>query len=159
MNAAANPIAEAVRASASGFFLIHGDGTATDTRSGLMWTVDDVTAKPVKHEAAMQACTDCRVGGHEDWRAPTVEELFLLADRTRELPAIDTEVFPSCEGGWYWSSTLDCASPSVYAWGVSFSYGASGYDYRANYYRVRAVRVASGQSSASLAVAGSGEGA
>ena len=131
-------------------FIVHGDGTATDMRTGLMWTVDDVTEDAVDHETAMKACADCRVGGHEDWRAPTVEELFLLADRTRELPAIDTEAFPSCTGGWYWSSTLDCASPSDYAWFVSFSNGGSGLGIRDNGFRVRAVRVASRQSSASL---------
>ena len=137
-----------------GHFLVNGDGTVTDTRTGLMWTQDDVTASPVKYEAAMQACAECHVGGYDDWRAPTVEELFLLADRTREYPAIDQEAFPACEGGWYWSSTLDCASPSGYAWLVSFGYGVSDYYSRGYNLRVRAVRVAASQFSASLASEG-----
>lgn len=146
-----NAVAAEATTARVGHFLVNGDSTVTDTSTGLMWTQGDVTEKPVKHEAAMQACVECRVGGFDDWRAPTVEELFLLADRTREYPAIDKEAFPSCDGGWYWSSTLDCSDPSGFACFVGFNLGISSYDFRGSNNRVRAVRVAASQFSASLA--------
>lgn len=110
-----------------------------DNRTGLIWST---TQKEVKHwrEAAGVAklITDA---GCNDWRLPTVEELFLLADRTRVNPAIDTAVFPDCESGWYWSSDTYASSPGVYAWSVDFYNGHALWDSQDYSGFVRAVRV------------------
>lgn len=73
------------------------------------------------------------------WRLPTVEELFLLADRTKFNPAIDKDFFPDCESDWYWTDTV-AASPSGYAWGVYFSHGSSSWYDQDDVGWVRAVR-------------------
>jgi len=127
--------------------------TTIDTRTGLEWLARDLGrfTNKAKDSAAEKACRECRVGGHDDWRMPTVEELFPLADRSKVSPAIDTEFFPDCPSEWFWTSTPDAESPSDCAWFVSFSDGYSGYDGRGYYGRVRAVRRASRQFSASLA--------
>lgn len=75
------------------------------------------------------------------WRLPTVEEAFMLPDRSRaEYPAVDTSFFPDCDGEWIWTATEDAQPPSGYAWSVLLGYGHSSRDGVANRYRVRAVR-------------------
>ena len=85
--------------------------------------------------------------GFTDWRMPTAEELFALADRSRHSPAIDTDAFPTCKGGWYWSSTVDASSPSGCAWYVYFYDGGAYYDHQNYNGRVRAVRSVSSSAS------------
>jgi len=47
-----------------------------------------------------------RVGGHGDWRLPTVEELATLIEECREAPAINTDIFPNTPWSGFWTSTL-----------------------------------------------------
>ena len=112
-----------------------------DNRTGLMWPVQAIAVPNGRENTLADAITKCSAAGFNDWRLPTVEELFLLADRTRVEPAIDTEFFPDCPSDWFWTSTPDCGSPEDYAWCVYFYYGSSGRNNR--YYNgfVRAVRV------------------
>jgi hypothetical protein len=75
------------------------------------------------------------------WRLPTVEEAFLLCDRTRaESPAVPVEFFPDCEGEWIWTGTEDAQPPAGYAWDVNLNHGNSNRftQYYGNH--VRAVR-------------------
>lgn len=108
---------------------------------GLMWTVGE--KKVPNWEAAKSAVTamnKAKVGGFTDWRLPSVEELFLLADRTKYNPAIDKDFFPDCESNWYWSSTPAANSPGDYAWFVIFSSGSAGWSNQGYGGFVRAVR-------------------
>lgn len=100
-----------------------------DHSSGLMWTVEEIAVTSQKR--ALAAVRDLRVGGFSDWRAPTVEELFLLADRSRREPAIDTAYFPRCKSDWYWTSTPAAPGPE-YAWFVGF-YNGSAFWYHQSY--------------------------
>jgi hypothetical protein len=86
------------------------------------------------------------------WRLPTVEELFLIADRTNPTCRLDKNFFPDAEGWeWTWSATPDAeleepdeegeaSSPSDYAWLVSLGYGGSDRYARSSRNPVRAVR-------------------
>ena len=56
----------------------HGDGTVTDLRTGLMWQRDP-GAKMTHAQAAAGAKT-FRLAGHDDWRLPTIKELYSLMD-------------------------------------------------------------------------------
>lgn len=81
----------------------NGDGTVSDLNTGLMW-VQNPGAKKTYAQAAADA-PQCRVGGHADWRLPTVKELYSLilfsgidpdpqSRDTRGLtPFIDTRAF------------------------------------------------------------------
>jgi len=119
-------------------FVDNGDGTVTDTTSGLMWTKVTI-AKDQTHDQATEAAAKCAAGGHSDWRLPTVEELFLLADRSRISPAIDTDVFPDTYNDWYWTSS-DSKWGSSCAWFVRFDGGYADYGHRGDDACVRAVR-------------------
>jgi hypothetical protein len=121
-------------------FIVNADSTVTDTLTGLIWTQATV-AKEVNHEAAEKAVAELGEG----WRLPTVEELFALADRTRQEPAIDTDAFPDTESDWYWTSTPTAWS-SAAVWVVGFDLGNSYGAHRDYDACVRAVRsVPSGQ--------------
>lgn len=117
----------------------NGDGTITDPVNRLMWSKATMTEEGVNHEQAGKVCAELDLGGHSDWRLPTIGELFALADRRKYNPAIDTEAFPDTKNHWYWSST-DYTSDSSFAWIVYFGDGsASGY-HRDDLAFVRAVR-------------------
>ena len=121
-----NAVAQATPiAAATARFVDNGDGTITDTRLGLMWSKDTLCKEEVDHAGAEKLCTDLQLAGHTDWRLPTVDELFALADRTRHSPAINTDAFPDTKSDWYWTSTINAWS-SVYAWFVLFGYGSAG---------------------------------
>lgn len=109
-----------------------------DTKTGLIWDAGE--SERMNFKAALEHPKTLTVAGFTDWRLPTAEELFSLADRTKFDPAIDTAFFPKCTGSWYWSSTVDASSPGDYAWVVFFSNGNSGYGSQSSRGLVRAVR-------------------
>lgn len=109
-----------------------------DTTSNLMWDAGE--SKRLTFKKAQTYVGKLDVAGFKDWRLPSVEELFCLADRTRVDPAIDTAFFPDCKSDWYWSGTLWANSPGDCAWYVYFSYGGSACGGQTYDYYVRAVR-------------------
>jgi hypothetical protein len=110
-----------------------------NTKTGLMIAAP-FGDKRFEHGDAMTAIAGLTLAGFTDWRAPTVEEAFLMADRTRFSPAVDPEQYPFIESDWYWTGTVDPSSPSVYAFLVGFGYGATGLDYQHSQGRALAVR-------------------
>lgn len=75
------------------------------------------------------------------WRLPTVEEAFMLPDRSRaEEPALDPKFFPDCDGEWIWTATDDAQPPAGYAWLVYLVNGLSFRLRRVHRLFVRAVR-------------------
>ena len=82
--------------------------------------------KPATWKDAKELAAACRYGDHTDWRLPTVEEAFHIADRSRFDPALDPEHFQfliDAEIRWLWTSTEDASVPAAYAWYVLLSGG------------------------------------
>ncbi|MEW6380807.1 MAG: DUF1566 domain-containing protein, partial [bacterium] len=125
----------------NGSYTANGDGTVTDTSTGLMWQQE--TAGPMSWEEALHYCEGLTLGGHSDWRLPNVNELQFLVDYSRYNPAIDPELFPKTQASGYWSSTVNHCSPDT-VWYVGFGYGGISYGNRGasqdSKYYVRAVR-------------------
>ena len=121
-----------------GGFLNNGNGTVTDTATGLMW--QQATA-PGEYtwEEALSYCENLTLAGHADWRLPTVKELRSIVDYNVNNPAIDTHYFPGTFHFYYWSST-PCAFNASYAWGIYFYQGYDSYNNMTSPYHVRAVR-------------------
>ncbi len=81
----------------------NGDGTVTDLVTGLMWQKDPGPKKTL--EEAIAGASTCRVGGYDDWRLPSIKEMYslimfygedvnpMLTDTTGLKPFIDTEYF------------------------------------------------------------------
>jgi hypothetical protein len=85
---------------AYGPYVDNGDGTVTDTDTGLVWQqADDGVER--NWEDACQYCQDLVFGGYEDWRTPRIDELRTILDYSRDNPAIDP-VF-ECRSRPYWS--------------------------------------------------------
>jgi len=118
-------------------FIDCGDGTIKDTKTGLMWQKEGSTER-MTHEKAGEHCEKLSVGGHKDWRLPTVEELVSLVDYKKYSPAIASDLF-KVETSWYWTSTIH-AGHSGDAWIVYFNDGNVSWDDRGNGNFVRAVR-------------------
>jgi hypothetical protein len=71
-------------------YVDNGDGTVTDLVTGLMWQqspdndcdgVIDASDK-VSYDAAVSGASKYRLGGHSDWRLPTIKELYSLIEFT-----------------------------------------------------------------------------
>jgi hypothetical protein len=123
--------------------IANGNGTVTDTSTGLMW--QQATA-PGKYtwQGALAYCENLTLAGHSDWRLPTWKELLSIADHTRYEPSIDTTAFPGTVyfhfviDSYYWTSTT---SPnSSLAVTVDFVVGEVGSTNKSGGYYVRAVR-------------------
>lgn len=104
-------------------FTDNGNGTITDSATGLMWTKID-SGKALNWEEALRYAETNRTGGHTDWRLPNAKELQSIVDYTRapdatQSAAIDPLFLTSeirNEGGErdypeYWTSTTHSAGP------------------------------------------------
>jgi hypothetical protein len=77
----------------------NGDGTVSDLNTGLMWQKDP--GPKVSWEQAVAGAAGCKLGGHADWRMPTIKELYSLIEFTGSntpgpdgrKPYIDTRFF------------------------------------------------------------------
>ena len=87
----------------------NGDGTMTDTKTGLMWQKAESGNKNWKE--AISYCETLGIAGHSDWRLPNIDELKAIADyRTK---------FHDAMASMYWSSTT-YDYDSDYAWILVF---------------------------------------
>ena len=93
-----------------------GDGTVTDTSTGLMWQQQATHAGTMTWEQALAYCEGLSLGGYTDWRLPAKKELISLVDDSRYNPSIDTDYFPGTAASWYWSSTTYVGGTTS-AWG------------------------------------------
>lgn len=113
-------------------YIDHGNGTVTDTRTGLMWkqcaeglsgaTCQTGSAQTFTWANALIHAETSAFANYTDWRLPNVKELSSLVEDCRSYPAINTNHFPNTPSDWFWSG-----SPNVYgsnvAWVVYFQYG------------------------------------
>ena len=118
-------------------FTDNGDGTITDSSTGLMWQKED-DGRQYAWDQAVSYAQSLNLAGHSDWRLPTVQELVSILDYGRYNPAIDP-IFSNAKSSTYCSGTTD-ASDTGNAWDVAFSYGGVDYHDKSNGGYVRCVR-------------------
>jgi len=125
-------------------FVDNGDGTITDSATGLMWLQDDSGAfgagsygdGSLNWQQALDWCEDKSYAGYSDWRLPDAKELQSIVDYTRSpattgTAAIDPifNVTPIIdEGGevnfpFYWSSTTHEKSAGISDSAVYIAFG------------------------------------
>lgn len=89
-------------------FRDNGDGTISDLNTGLMWQKVP-SSSGFTWEEAMDYCDSLELAGYDDWRSPSLKELFSLSDFSKGWPYLDTSYF-ELASGWitkdeqYWSS-------------------------------------------------------
>jgi hypothetical protein len=113
---------------ALGHLVVNGDGTVTDTSTGLMW--QQATADSFQWHEALTYCENLSFAGYDDWRLPNANELQSLVDYGKEFPAINTKAFPdtpNTEASYYWTSThsLYYTNTAYYVW---FGKGVTDHD-------------------------------
>ncbi len=123
-------------------YVDNGDGTVTDGVTGLMW--QQTPAYGRSYDAAVAGASSIRTGGYDDWRLPSIKELYSLIDfrgvtgrsAAASKPYLDTDVFEFrygnesagerhidaqyCSSTRYVSTTMG-GSPTVF--GVNFADG------------------------------------
>lgn len=122
-------------------FKDNGDGTVTDTTTGLMWLQDGKDynyGNPQKWQIAIDGCKAFNFAGHKDWRLPTPYELFGIVDFTKKKYPLINDVFV-CPNCYYWTAQ-EYVPGTTYAVIVHFNYGFVTSSYKTNVYYVRPVR-------------------
>lgn len=156
--------AKAVRAVRGGQvesgYIDNGDGTVTDTATGLMWQQETVPGKI--WQFALDYAETLSLAGYKDWRLPTKTELQTIVDFKRKNPAIDTTFFPNTLSSQYWSSTTSAVTingrKGDSAWSADFAEGRVYGVVKPSSYAVRAVRGGHSGSVAALIILKSGSG-
>jgi hypothetical protein len=128
-------------------YVDNGDGTVTDTSTGLMW--DQCTWG---FTSANGGCTVGGTGrswdavmelpttghrGYSDWRVPSKAELQSLVKAGATNPAIDNAAFPATLSAGYWTSTTVA---TINAWVLHFNVGGIDAFHKSMLYFVRLVR-------------------
>ena len=86
------------------FFVNNGNGTVTDTVTGLMWQRTDGGEMTI--EQARIYCDTLTLGGYTDWRLPSAHEGFSILNLNYLNPALDTAVFTANTAGYWWSADM-----------------------------------------------------
>lgn len=100
----------------------NNDGTVTDNATGFMW--QQWESGYMGWDSALLYCNELSLGGHSDWRLPSIKEFASIIDNTRYNPAINTAFFPNARTSFYWSSTTWAGYPR-YAWAIYFWSGVT----------------------------------
>lgn len=75
----------------------HGDGTISDLNTGLMWQ-QIPSSEDFTWQEAMDYCDDLEFGAYDDWRAPSLKELFSISDFSTGWPYLNTSYFSLASG-------------------------------------------------------------
>ena len=131
---------------------VHGDGTVTDTVTGLMWMQcgigqdhgNNCAGNATEHnwQQALEAPESYSLSGYSDWRLPNIKELASLLAYYYRMPGINATIFPNTTNylhSGYWSST-PYADWGYAAWSVGFNAGSPSYSTRDTNLSVRLVR-------------------
>lgn len=154
----------------SAHLVMNGDGTVTDTTTGLMWqqcdmgqtwngvsNVCDGTALQYDWQNALAQSENLTLAGYSDWRLPNRSELLSLENYLLTGPDVNAVYFPGSSMSFYWSSTTS-TSDSFSAWPVYFGYGISFYSDKSVSYYVRSVRAGLAADDLAIPIVGDWDG-
>ncbi|WNC67106.1 DUF1566 domain-containing protein [Thalassotalea nanhaiensis] len=114
-------------------YIVHSDGTVTDTINGLIWMrcrlgeswdgsqcIDEAVAYSWNDALAMSETST--FAGHSDWYLPNIKELFSTVDLSCAFPAVNETLFPKTGIAAFWSSTHN-SNDAAEAWTIEFYRG------------------------------------
>ena len=78
-------------------YIDNGDGTVTDINTGLMWQ-QVPSSDDYSWADAVTYCDNLELSGYDDWRMPTLKELFSISDFSSGWPYLDTGYFNLASG-------------------------------------------------------------
>ncbi len=97
------------------------------------------TCADTSGDTAATYCSTLQLGGYNNWRLPTIDELMYIVDNSKTLPAIDNTVFQNVNLGIYWTSSTKAGGENN-AWIVHFGNGNDGPYIKIDSAYVRCVR-------------------
>jgi hypothetical protein len=103
----------------------NGDGTISDSFTGLMWQKTQST-NTMSWEDALNYAVSLILAGKSGWRLPNIKELQSLNDTKLIKPSFNKSYFAGISAGNYWSSTTLVQAP-VKAWDINVDYGIVSY--------------------------------
>ena len=97
------------------YFVTNGNGTATDTVTGLMW--QRVDGGEMTYENAIIYCDTLTLGGYSNWRLPSPHEGLSILNLQLN-PAIDGSIFSSTGGNadYWWTNTRQADDTANKIW-------------------------------------------
>lgn len=123
--------------------------TVCDRTTGLTWQRVPVSTRQTWDEA-IATCETLTLGGRTDWRLPTRIELLTLIDFGKDVPALDTTIFPGTAvltpadaappEYRYWSATAPVNTFSLLRFLVGFDSGQAKWTAKDEKHAVRCVR-------------------
>ena len=89
-------------------YIDHEDGTVSDLNTGLMWQKVPVP-EGMTYDEAVEYVENLELAGYDDWRVPSLKELFSISDFGKGWPYLDTTYFKLATGivdksEQFWSS-------------------------------------------------------
>jgi alpha-tubulin suppressor-like RCC1 family protein len=130
-------------------FVINDHETVTDTFTGLMWQKES-SLNGMNWQRAIEHGKALSISDYNDWRLPTIKELFTIVDFLR-YPAINKNIFDGHLPAFYWSST-PTANNIDPAWVIDFEHGNNYNHHKSVSYYVRVVRGGQHQASDTLLI-------
>jgi len=135
-------------------FTDNGDGTVTDSTTGLMWsrcsigqTWDETNtactgdATSMTWQEALQATYGYEFANNNDWRLPNIKELMTITEKQCVRPSINETIFPQTSSDDYWTSTPSTSDLSM-SWVVAFFNSSNSLKEKDAFVFVRPVRIA-----------------
>lgn len=92
------------------FYIDNGDGTITDTITGLMWQKTDGGEMTI--DSAHKYVQNLTLATYTDWRLPSVSESFSLLNLQMMNPALNTVYFPNTMAEYWWCLDTAFNNPS-----------------------------------------------
>ena len=86
------------------FYVNNGNGTTTDTVTGLVWQRTDGGEMTI--ENARTYVTTLNLGGFTNWRLPTAHESFSILNMDKLNPSQDIVYFPNTTAEYWWTSDV-----------------------------------------------------
>ncbi len=90
----------------------------TDPATGLMWTKQD-NGSDINWNDTTTYCTNLRLGGHSDWRPPTIDELAGIYDQTQNVNGRHVKGGLQLFYAWVWSSSTGTATGEALLFGFA----------------------------------------
>lgn len=119
-------------------FIDNGDGTITDSSTGLIWQKIQ-SSVTMTWEEALDYALELSLAGKSDWRLPNIKELKSLNNEKLYKPSFNKIYFTGVISGNYWSSTT-LQNATTKAWDINVDYGIVSYTEKSNKENVLCVR-------------------
>ncbi len=121
-------------------FVDNGNGTVSDVTNGLMWQQATASDR-YTWLYALAYCEGLKLAGYNDWRLPSIRELYSLVDYSHYDPAVSEIYFPDTVSPVSrYSSSTTYANDNSRAWYVNLGIGHGSTIAKGFSNEVRAVR-------------------